>query len=723
MGLRGAVLGRMVLAGVLACTFTGTLWISASPAGATGPAFTFNPGLPLLTSSGGNTGAGEPTIDVDTEGNAYVTGPVGVPTGGCPFWTVHPGTLNSKGLPYDYRGRFDIDYHAPGGGDCDITHGPRSALVPNADSVAVSSLNIAPNVTNNTSQDAGQTFKDPALPYNPGFVPGADRQWNAADPTLHAYYEVVHDFATDNIQFSVSYDSGYSYTPNSPAITPTDFPAAEQDNHFSKPVVDPRTHKIYIAYVAPANATENGLAVAGTTGPNEHVVWVAVGDPCATTPCTPLQPIGPVSWTDYVAYPGPAGQDYANIFPTISLDRAGNIYVAWAGDTSSSASNRVYEIHAKASDPSSWSAPFQVAEPQSHSNVFPWISAGREGVLDMTWYEGRLVGSGSACPTNQTGTPNDSNGVNNNCFNVWHVEFAQITNANTSSPVLRRSPASSVMHRGSICEQGLACTTGGGDRTLLDFFSMSLDPAGGANIAYASDVQSPGTAQIEYTRQCTGASAILVGVSLNRACGALVPPAPTGPTSVCSGNPLYTDPAGDAVNPTGAPNTAAASTDSVDITSTSAAATSPSNVDVTMQLVNLQKTPPPGTTDEYYYVTWTGPDGKQYAVEQAEPEPPGAEMYYVGQFDTQTNQMTTQTPITGSFNPGPGGTIVWNVPRADIGNPTIPISTTSSTKPAFTQPYSLTIVGEGSATAGGLVFVQPADRAPNGGFGPKWSVC
>ncbi|HZU40832.1 MAG TPA: hypothetical protein VE992_07255, partial [Solirubrobacteraceae bacterium] len=148
------------------------------------PAFGFNPGLALLGANGANTGAAEPTIDVDRPGNVYVTGPEGVPTGGCPFWDVHPGTLNAQGLPYDYRGRFDIDYNAPGGGDCDITHGARSLLEDNADSVAVSSLNLAPNVTNNSTQDAGQTFRNPAMPYNPGFLPGADRQWNAADGAL-----------------------------------------------------------------------------------------------------------------------------------------------------------------------------------------------------------------------------------------------------------------------------------------------------------------------------------------------------------------------------------------------------------------------------------------------------------------------------------------------------------------------------------------------------------
>ena len=40
---------------------------------------------------------GEPSIRVDSGGHIYVTGPVGVPTGGCPLWDVHPDTLNAHG--------------------------------------------------------------------------------------------------------------------------------------------------------------------------------------------------------------------------------------------------------------------------------------------------------------------------------------------------------------------------------------------------------------------------------------------------------------------------------------------------------------------------------------------------------------------------------------------------------------------------------------------------
>src|SRR5689334_93602 len=76
-------------------TASGSVTARHAATAATTAAFAFNPPLALLDGQGANTGAAEPSIDVDTPGNVYVTGPRGVPTGGCPFWTIHPGSFNS----------------------------------------------------------------------------------------------------------------------------------------------------------------------------------------------------------------------------------------------------------------------------------------------------------------------------------------------------------------------------------------------------------------------------------------------------------------------------------------------------------------------------------------------------------------------------------------------------------------------------------------------------
>lgn len=699
-------------------------------------AFKFNPGLKLLDNNGANTGAAEPSLDVDTAGNVYVTGPAGVPTGGCPFWTVHPGTFNAKGQPYDYRGLFDIDHGGIGGGDCDVAHGARSTLPTgnNADSISASSLSLA-NLTTDSSQDRGATFRTPAN--NAGCNPncyGVDRQWQGADRKLNVFYMIVHDVATANIQTSVSYDGGYSYVGNTPAITAgTPILTAQGDNHFSPPVVDPKTHKIYIAYVAPADPAENAAYQADNSHPNEHVVYVAVGDPCAVS-CPVGGPIGPISWTDYPVYTAPTGQDLAHIFPTIAIDAGNastgankNVYIGWIGDTSSSSTNRFQMTHFNVStvpsttDPSNplgASVPIFIDDGTNHSNMFPWLVAGKQGIVDAAWYSGKLEGSGTTCPTGATGSPDNSNGVNNNCFNIWHTQFAQVTSAAGASPVVTRSYASGINHRGSICDQGLNCSLFGGDRSLLDYFDMDLDPAGGANIAYVQD-----QSQITYTRQCSGKSA-KTGLSLNRSCGPLAPPPPSLPASVCGTGATHTatvapDPTGDASNPTGG-----GTNGSTDVTHVDLASPATAQVDVTLAIQNLQDpaVPPPGTADIYYYVTWKAPNGKQYAVEHDEPEPPGAKTYTFGEYDPSNNQLVsgTTTPVTGSYNAGSPASIVWHVPTALFGSPSIPASTIA--RAAVQKPYAVITVGLG-ALGTGLVFTQPSDRAPNSGYGSTWSVC
>ena len=187
---------------------------------------------------------------------------------------------------------------------------------------------------------------------------------------------------------------------------------------------------------------------------------------------------------------------------------------------------------------------------------------------------------------------------------------------------------------------------------------------------------------------------------------------------------MVTDPAGDAQNPTGAPNPpsgAPGNTEQVDITNVAFSA-DPANLTTTMSLASLPVPPKPdpitGTTDSYYYVAWTSSDGNTYATQTVEPSSGPLEFSY-GKFDPSTNQLTTSNSTTGSVTIGTPGIISVNVPLSGIGNPTIPV--TGGT-PAVHDPYAVTISGEGVVGAG-LVFTHPDDRAPDAGYGADWSVC
>ena len=119
--------------------------------------------------------------------------------------------------------------------------------------------------------------------------------------------------------------------------------------------------------------------------------------------------------------------------------------------------------------------------------VYPWITAGAPGKVDVAWY--------SAAPS-YTGDPNKAP-----AGTQWNVAFAQSVNA-TSGAAAFTAPetAATGIKSGAICTQGTNCSA---DRELGDFMSIGHDAAGNALIAFAS-VPSSGTSDVEFTKQTSG---------------------------------------------------------------------------------------------------------------------------------------------------------------------------------------------------------------------------
>src|ERR1041385_8345368 len=75
-----------------------------------------------------------------------------------------------------------------------------------------------------------------------------------------------------------------------------------------------------------------------------------------------------------------------------------------------------------------------------------------------------------------------------------------------------------VTHKGGICNLGLLCSLNGGDRSLADFFQVSIGPDGLANVSFADngpfplpggnpDISQSGT-HTEFARQTSGPLAL-----------------------------------------------------------------------------------------------------------------------------------------------------------------------------------------------------------------------
>jgi len=654
---------------------------TAPPAAASPPqAPTFNPNLLLQ----GSTNAGEPSIRTDRYGRSFVIGPVGVPAGCKAFRVSHDGSTSK------YLGQPD---HQAGGGDCDWALGPQETAstispAPSDSDLAYSSLTAA-NITVGKSDDGGSTFGPP----NPAAaqVGGDDRMWMAADPQLNGsgfadIFMTYHDLSAGNIEMSVSLDGGQTYTQNGPAINPTEVPSVQwagalAGNELGNIVArrDPVSGALtlYTIFETPDSGTDNAnQAAAGTSNFNRVYEAVAVV-PGSIIPT-------PVVWKDYEIYHGPLGARYNRIFPVTTVDGSGNVYAFWSDGL-----HIDYKVDATGTGWNPLVAASQIANPAGVTTVImPWAQAGASGIADVVFY----------------GAHNGPAGNNDSPGNIWDAYMAQTIDGGASWAVAQASDHD--IHKGAICINGFACTT---DRTLLDFFQVSVDPTNGAaDIAYADDHASPGNAVLYFTRQCTGVSAT-TGQLLTNDCVAPPPPPPLPQGTTCPG-PQIVDFVGDA--PNNYPGGDGANMDNLDIVNASFATPDGTHLQVTMTINNLSAPPPPANLMSAFWTVYWTYNGTEY-YSQATSNGTGTTAVFSFSDGTYTNNFSPVGSPTGVVTYGKNGTIVMTFARTDVGNP--PNGATLTNTFADTHG-SFTVLGVG------VYYTAPADRAPDSGYGANYVV-
>jgi hypothetical protein len=654
---------------------------------------TFNPNLLLP----GSNGAAEPSIKTDRLGQSFVIGPTGSQ---CQAMRVSHDGSTAK-----YIGAPD---HNVGGGDCDWAIGPQetSSLPtfgsPTDSGLAFSSLDNLANITVGKSNDGGNTFGPP----NPAAaqVGGDDRMWMATDPKLNARgfdteFMTFHDVSLGDIEMSISTDGGQTYTQSGPIINNTDVPQGQWQglgalagNELGNIVArrDPSSGALTLhsIFITPDSAQDNiNQGAASTT--NFNRVYEAVGT--VTDETAPAPPL--ISWRNYEVYHGPIGVRYNRIFPVTAVDGGGRVYAFWADGN-----HIFYKTDATGTGWNPAAAPGQIVNPGAvNTTIMPWAQAGAGGIADLVFY-GASGGAGAQ--------PNPQDDPNN----VWNAYFAQTTDGGTTWTVTQASDHN--IHTGPLCIDGLNCNLiGNRDRTLLDFFQVTIDPTNGAaDIAYADDHASPHSAVMYYTRQCTGISAT-TGSALTNDCVAPPPPPPLPQGSTCPG-PQVVDFTGDA--PNNYPGGDGSNMDNLDIVNASFSTPDANDLQVTLTIDNLSAPPPPANMiSAYWTVYWTFNNTTYYAQATSN----GASSVALFSYSDGTFSGGTFNPvnskITGVATLGKNGTFMMTVPRADVGNP--------ANGAALTQPYADTH-GSFTVQGTGVFYTAAADRAPNSGFGAQYVV-
>ena len=419
----------------------------------------------------------EPEIKIDIWGTIYVTAIQGVP-GGTDFWKS-----TDKGASFVYLGQPDgaQDHCMPPDPQCaGLGGGDDSIEVSNGGYLYVSSLWLG-NVTLSTSFDGGAGGVAPgqAWQVNPAAtgtppVPVSDRQWLAAYGPQTLYMTWDQAPANTGIWFTKSTDAGKTFS------VPTNLLGPSSISREYSMAVDQYNGNIYFTY-SPVNA------------PNQINMFRSTD--------------GGASFTQLPVYTGPAGTSVENAFVSIAVDKGGNIHLAFTRSIGLTARTNAHVFLMSSTDQgATWLPPVQVdSGANTQSTVMPWITAGSPGVVDITWY-----GSSSASPD---APPFD-----------WHVFFAQTNNALDPNPTFTQVLAvPGQVHDAAICSQGGNCPGGAtGTRMLAEYYTITLDPEGNANIAYPNSIDNCPSAtcltNTWFVKQTGGASAI-------------TPPSPPGPAT------------------------------------------------------------------------------------------------------------------------------------------------------------------------------------------------
>jgi hypothetical protein len=231
---------------------------------------------------------------------------------------------------------------------------------------------------------------------------------------------------------------------------------------------------------------------------------VAFGAPVANV----SDPSG-LNCTDLLVADLGAGQKTGANFPTVAIDKAGNLYAVWEQAPLGPATNATGDLaitgdtvlkYSYSTDQgNTWSAPVTINTSGSpdgvlHNNVFAWISAGDDGRVNIVWYGTPAVANEGGmfdfvgCGRNVLNPPPGGKNINgpDAVDGLWSVWMVQSLNAHAATPTFTAPIRASGhhVHRGSVMTIiGGQC--GWASRALGDYLQLRTGPLGEAHISYA----------------------------------------------------------------------------------------------------------------------------------------------------------------------------------------------------------------------------------------------
>jgi hypothetical protein len=377
--------------------------------------------MPLVTADP-QRDLGEPSLQVGPNGIVYTCAPFGASRAAdyAARSTDHGDTFRVLGTPPEGR-------IAPGGGgDCDISVAPHKNGQGNYP-VSYVGLEALANFSTGRSTDNGRSFQGTNTSQT---IPVVDRQWldTIGTSEVYLFYNEIPQGGT--VQRST--DGGLTYNPAQPGN------AAPNIGRPGNIVVDPNPAR---------NPAHNGNETVYVTYTNGNKVQVARSTNQGNT------------FTRFTVAVGNGSPD--QLFPSLAMDTAGNLYATWVEAGTYDAFYAFSKDHG-----ATWTQKRLVNRRGASTVLMPWVAAGSPGRIAIAFY----------C------SPVDGNPQTGKFHGPWNVCVDQSLNALSAHPSFSQVRVSQhVTHWDSICTNGLGCdtTVPPGDRILLDFFQLQMDPRNG----------------------------------------------------------------------------------------------------------------------------------------------------------------------------------------------------------------------------------------------------
>ncbi len=394
---------------------------------------------------------GEPEVSIDPAGNIYTCGPSGFSNIADYAQVSRDGGDQFHSIGQPPRGQIS---GGEGGGDCGLASAP---YMNSKDQYTWAYTGLGPltNFSTGSSDNTGQSLRVSPVSES---IPGVDRQWlvfTDVNTVLFNYNQLAQGYTVQK-----STDGGLTYGVGK-VVSETSAGRIGPMRAILSPDKDAAKAVVYFPSYAGSEITLIRSLDGGDT-------W------------------GECTVQDVELNPS-AG------FVIADHDEAGNIYIAYTqkGAPEEGIGNDTYVVVVKADKVAgceSGAAPIgtgkalRVNRDLVETTVMPWLVAGGDpGRIAVAFYG-----------TTAIGDPDDGQ-----LDAAWYPYVNVSLDALGASPTWSQTRAvSHPTHFDSICLNGLGCTVAMGDRSLVDYFAMDLDPVSGRLVVvYNNTAKLPDTAE------------------------------------------------------------------------------------------------------------------------------------------------------------------------------------------------------------------------------------